>query len=343
MKIAFFVSSVGDTDLAKATISKLIEQHSPESILVIPLTTTAVDRIKDLKGAPISVISIEVIAKQAGLLTNEQISEQEAEAVKVFLQENHIEHVYIGVPSNNNVIPYQIATRLTIPFTVAYEYMFKPEKHSLWKHVVGHLSLDRVQEVFSDVVKTRNILSVDAEQELVIVSGTTQPTEVDKQFLNALLGELSTGKYPSIQLRMGVHPGVKNLDDYLQTLLKTCEMYPSTKDQFKIIINSQIAGKLKQPLVDSPFIIRADVSGPDAAQAADKITQAVPGALLNEAALKGKPSYFHDKSLKPYLPRSWFSGNISAFFTEKPQSPHSKDELGLTDTAPSLLSKLISK
>jgi len=376
MKIAFFVSSVGDTDLAKATISKLIEQHSPESILVIPLTTTAVDRIKDLKGAPISVISIEVIAKQAGLLTNEQISEQEAEAVKVFLQENHIEHVYIGVPSNNNVIPYQIATRLTIPFTVAYEYMFKPEKHSLWKHVgelaskenghfavpldsairdikelngdanvhvVGHLSLDRVQEVSSDVVKTRNILSVDAEQELVIVSGTTQPTEVDKQFLNALLGELSTGKYPSIQLRMGVHPGVKDLDDYLQTLLKTCEMYPSTKDQFKIIINSQIAGKLKQPLVDSPFIIRADVSGPDAAQAADKITQAVPGALLNEAALKGKPSYFHDKSLKPYLPRSWFSGNISAFFTEKPQSPHSKDELGLTDTAPSLLSKLMSK
>lgn len=375
MKIAFFVSSVGDTDLAKATITKLIEQSS-DSILIIPLTTTAVDRTKDLKDPLISVVSIEEITKQTGLLTKDQISEQEAEAVKLFLQENHIEHVYFGVPSNNNEIPYQIATRLTIPFTVAYEYMFKPEKHSLWKHVgqlaskenghfavpldsavidikelngdadvqvVGHLSLDRVQGVSSDIAKTRKTLSVDAEQELVFVSGTTQPTEVDNQFLNALLTELSTGKYPAIQLRMGIHPGVKDLDAYLQTLLKTCEMFPATNDQFKIVINSQIASKLKQPLADSPFIIRADVSGPDAAQAADKITQAVPGALLNEAALKGKPSYFHDKSAKPYLPKSWFSENISAFFTAKPESPHTKSELGLKDTAPSMLSKLMTK
>lgn len=49
MKIAFFVSSVGDTDLAKATISKIVEQSS-DAILIIPLTTTAIDRTKDLKN-----------------------------------------------------------------------------------------------------------------------------------------------------------------------------------------------------------------------------------------------------------------------------------------------------
>lgn len=375
MKIAFFVSSVGDTDLAKATISKLIEQSS-HSILMIPLTATAVDRTKDLNHKLITVVSIEDITKQAGLLAKDQISVQEVETVKLFLEEHHIEHAYFGVPSNNNEMPYQIANRLSIPFTVAYEYMFKPEKHSLWNyvgqlsskenghfavpldsavtdikeldshadvHVVGHLSLDRVQGGLSDVAKTRKTLSVDAEQELVFVSGTTQPTGVDNQFLHALLTELSTGKYPTIQLRMGIHPGVKELDAYLQTLLTTCDKFPETKDQFKFILSKQIASKLKQPLADSPFIIHAEVSGPDAAQAADKISQAVPGALLNEAALKGKPSYFHDQSAKPYLPTSWFSENISTFFTAKPQSPHHKGELGLTDTAPSLLSKLMTK
>jgi len=47
-------------------------------------------------------------------------------------------------------------------------------------------------------------------------------------------------------------------------------------------------------------IIRCDLSG--TAAAADKIAQAVPGALLNKAAMKGKPSYFHAEIAEPYLP-----------------------------------------
>ena len=376
MRLAFFVSSVGDTDLAKATISKLLEQSS-DSIFIIPLTTTAVDRTKDLKdNKMISVVSIEEILKQPGLLAKDQLSEQEAEIVKLFLEDKRIQHAYFGVPSNNNEMPYQIANQLTIPFTIAYEYMFKPEKHSLWKHVgvlaakdnchfavpldsavmdikelnnkanvhvIGHLSLDRMQGDASDNTKIHKLLSIDAEKELIFVSGTTQPTEVDNQFLKALLAELATGKYPSIQLRMGIHPGVKDLDVYLQTLLKTCDMFQTVKDQFKIVLTSQLASKLKQPIDNSPFVIRADVSGADAAQTANNITQAVPGALLNEAALRGKPSYFHDQATKPYLPKTWFSESISAFFTAKPQLPHSKDELGLNDSAPNLLSKVIMR
>ena len=38
-----------------------------------------------------------------------------------------------------------------------------------------------------------------------------------------------------------------------------------------------------------------------------RVAQAVPGALLNEAALQGKPSYFHAQENKPYLPRLLFS------------------------------------
>jgi len=63
-------------------------------------------------------------------------------------------------------------------------------------------------------------LLVNANDELVFISAQTQPTEVDNQFLEALLKELSTGKYPNLQLRMGIHPGVKDPDAYLQTLLQ---------------------------------------------------------------------------------------------------------------------------
>lgn len=376
MNFAFFISSVGDTDLAKATIANLLEQSLSKSIVVIPLTKTAVDRIADLNHAVISIKSIDEITKRAGLLLQDKISEHDAELVNAFLEENKIDHAYFGVPSNNNEMPYQIASQLTIPFTIAYEYMFKPAVHGLWNyipqlsakngcqyavvlesaiediktlssnadiHIIGHLSLDRVQGVAASVDHTRKSLLIEEGQELVFVSGTTQPTAVDNTFLSALLAELSTGKYPTIQVRMGIHPGVNDLDAYLQTLLSTCQMFPATNAQFKIVINNQIASKLKQPLADSPFIIRVDVSGPDLAQTADKISQAVPGALLNEAALKGKPSYFHDKSVKTYLPTSWFSDNISAFFNAKSQLPHHKNELGLHDTAPNALTKIMIK
>lgn len=376
MRLAFFVSSIGDTDLAKATIAKIREQSCHE-IFIIPLTTTAIDRTKDLKNTEmVSIISIEEITKEAGLLLKDTITEQQVEAIKSFLEEKSVQHAYFGVPSSNNEMPYQIARQLTIPFTLAYEYMFKPEKHALWKYVeeltamqngritvplhsaisdiqtlnrqanievIGHLSLDRENDSTTDISKTKMNLSVDLQQELIFISGTTQPIAIDNNFLDALLSELATEKYPSIQLRMGIHPGVKDIDTYLATLLETAKNYPGTQHQFKLIVTAQLASKMKQPIAHSPFIIRADVAGSDAAQAAEKVTQAVPGALLNEAALKGKPSYFHDKTAKPYLPETWFSGSIPVFFSAKSQAPHAKSELGLVETAPSSLSKLLTQ
>lgn len=105
----------------------------------------------------------------------------------------------------------------------------------------------------------------------------------------------------------------------------------------------EISKKCNLILILVFFLVRSEISGSDAASAADKITQAVPGALLNEAALKGKPSYFHEKSAAPYLPKKWFSENISTFFREKPTHPHSLKELGLNDTAPNLLSMILTK
>jgi hypothetical protein len=378
MPIAFFVSSLGDTDLAKAAITKLLEQNSKDTIFVIPLTPTAVTRTEDLTGNNlISRVSIEHITEQKDILTKHQISLEELEKVSSFVKKNNIQRMYVGVPSISNEIPFQIANHLNIPSTIAYEYMFKPANHSLWSYLdklvskgncdfavplqqakkdileinpnakiyeIGHLSIDRAQVKNTvDIASLRKSLSVNIQDELIFISGTTQPTEVDNLFLDALLSEIATGKYPHVQLRMGLHPGVKDPDSYLQTLLKTCEKYPKAKDQFKIILTTQFEKRLQHPLISS-FILRSEVSGADAALAADKVAQAVPGALLNEAALNGKPSYFHDQTTAPYLPKKWFSDNISTFFIAKPGSSHSRGELGLEeDSAPNLLVNLMMR
>lgn len=57
--------------------------------------------------------------------------------------------------------------------------------------------------------------------------------------------------------------------------------------------------------------------------------QSVPGALLNQAALEGKPSYFSQG--KSYLPKGFFSENIKTFFSNARQNSHNKHELGLNE------------
>lgn len=376
MRIAFFVSSIGDTDLAKATIHKLIDQESVELISLIPLTIAAEKRTEDLiTNKRVFRISLDEIIQKPDVLSQDKISNEALEKIQSFICEHKIQRAYLGVPSTNNEVPFQIAEFLEIPCVIAYEYMFKPEKHSFWGYVerlstkencefavtlsrakqdileinpktkvheIGHISLDRSQDNKTDPTATKKSLLINSHEELVFISGSTQPTEVDNQFLDAILNEISTGNHPNLQLRMGIHPGVKDLDSYLKTLLATCEKYSKT-NQFKIILTDALEKRLKQPIPETPFILRAEVSGSEAAQAADKISQSVPGALLNEAALAGKPSYFHEKSTIPYLPKQWFAENISSFFSAKPQRPRSRENLELKDTAPSMMAKLMTR
>lgn len=378
MPIAFFVSSIGDTDLAKATITKLKEQNSKDIIFLIPLTSIAISRTDDItENDQISRVSIDQITKQSAILSENLVSSESLEKISDFVGKNNIQRAYIGVPSINNEIPFQIAHCLDIPCIIAYEYMFKPLNHVFWNYVdklaskdncdfavtlepakkaimeinynakvhkIGHLSIDRSQTVNNlDTTYIKKSLSVNSEKELIFISGTTQPTDVDNQFLDSLLSEISTSKYPNIQLRMGLHPGVKDPDAYLQALIETCKKYPQAEEQFKIIMTTQFKSRLQHPILSESFILPIDISGADAEQAADKVAQAVPGALLNEAALKGKPSYFHDTSAIPYLPQKWFASNLSTFFTAKTESLHSRKELGLEESAPDLLAKLMRR
>ncbi|MCL9683967.1 hypothetical protein [Legionella maioricensis] len=87
------------------------------------------------------------------------------------------------------------------------------------------------------------------------------------------------------------------------------------------------------------FYFNFNINGSEAAFAADRVAQAVPGALLNQAALEGKPAYLH--SGKPYLPKQYFSNSISTFFTAPGESARAKEELGLDErTTPERCAKL---
>jgi hypothetical protein len=210
---------------------------------------------------------------------------------------------------------------------------------------VGHLCIDRAQvQLEFDKGPVKQRLKVQDEDELIFISGTTQPHQVDNEFLDALLSELCQKNYPYLQIRFGLHPGVADPTLYLQTLLHTCEKYPKAQEQFKIVLTNQMEEKLKDPkLKDHKFILHTECSGAEMSQAANKVAQAVPGALLNESALAGKPSYFHNKSTIPYLPEKWFSENISTFFCAKAVAARNIKKLELSESVDDAMARFILK
>jgi hypothetical protein len=364
MALAFFISCTGDTDLAIAAIAELKKIDTTQKIFLIPLSTTAINQTLNIShDAMLIRITLAEITHNQDISQVNSISHEDLKTVNHFLISNNIDHIYLGVPSLDNEIPFQIALHCNIPHTIIYEFMFKPQNHVLWKytsrltanyncrfavtlnsaaadirqynpnidiHEIGHLSIDKALTDNNNIAETeiKNKLAVNASEELVFIAGSTQSIAVDSNFIDALLSELATGQHPDLQLRFGIHPGIENIDDYLLAIMSVCEQYPQTKDQFKIILPKDL--RINTPL-ETGFIVLADVTGPMAAQAASKIAQAVPGTLLNEAVLQGKPGFFYDKSVKPYLPAYWFTTDIAMFLTQHQQPARTREALGLTD------------
>ncbi|MBA3535820.1 MAG: hypothetical protein H0T84_04310, partial [Tatlockia sp.] len=159
------------------------------------------------------------------------------------------------------------------------------------------------------------------------------PVEVDAGFLDCLLTELK--QHSNIQVRLGLHPGIHNLDAYLQEILFIYRKHSEIAAQFKIILPDTLVGRIKAPelTIDAPMyqnaFLRVNITGSEAASVSERITQAVPGALLNQAVLEGKPAYSHFG--KPYLPHQYFSNSIASFFTAERQPVRLKNDLGLDE------------
>jgi len=376
MKIGFFISSIGDTDLALATI-KSIEQKGEHEVLLISLTKTAQQRVENFHSTSLvgknSLFEILGSDFAEGHCTKKQL-----EHILNFVHRQNINHAYVGVPSANNEIPFQIAGSLDeIPILMAYEFMFKPENHCLWKylpelksksniqwalplpdavedfdvdkfHVIGHMSIDNAYALKPTGSKSaeeiKHSLQVTSGQSLAFVSSTTQPVQIDATFLQALLTELP--KHPNIQVRLGIHPGIQDLDAYLIEILSIYKTHSDVSNQFKIILPDNLLGRFKKPelsinhLQFHDVFLRVNINGSEAATAADRVAQAVPGALLNQSVLEGKPAYSHTG--KPYLPQQYFSANIATFFSGERQPPRRKEALGLDEkTSPERCADII--
>lgn len=369
MKVAFFVSSIGDTDLALNTIQSLEQKGSHETLL-ISLTKAAQLRIENFQSSSLvtkkslpEILNTNVDTFPEGLCTEIQLN-----SIIQYIKLQNINHAYLGVPSVNNEIPFQIAESLeNIPVLMAYEFMFKPETHCLWKHlpelksrpyvqwalpladaledfdiddknkihITGHISIDNAYSLKSAGAKTfeeiRMELQVPVDQSLAFISSTTQPVAIDAAFLDCLLSELP--QHPNVQVRLGLHPGIQDFDAYLNEILSIYKKHFDSHHQFKIILPDNLLGRFKTPesSIGNPLFqqafIRININGSEASSAADRVAQAVPGALLNQAVLEGKPSYSH--SGKPYLPNKYFSNSIAAFFSGDRMPLRMKEELGL--------------
>lgn len=399
VKLAFFISSTGDTDLALSSI-KAIAAHGKHEILLIPLTKTAQDRIASFNSTlkTTKITLPELLADENKSFPDGFCSKEQLDKLMKYLQKEGVDQVYCGIPSISSDIPFQIAAALEdIPVLMAYEFMFKPDTHKLWDHlstlknrsnirwalplsqaaidfgvvdksklhIIGHLSIDNAfaakpqaaasDEELAKVLKaeqdrsdkTRKSLQIAGGKSFAFVSSTTQPVAVDGTFLNCVLDELP--KHPNMNVRLGLHPGIENLDVYLTELLAVYKKHHNEcKNQFKIILTDSLFAKLKKPelTITNPefehVFIRVNVSGNEAAEAADRVAQAVPGALLNQGVLEGKPAYTHFG--KAYLPEKYFSRSMVAFFTDKRQEARSKEELGLSKkTASECCSEILLK
>jgi hypothetical protein len=362
VKIAFFVSSIGDTDLALGTIRSL-EKRGHE-VLLVSLTKTAQTRTASFESP--AIIDKKSLSELLGLSPelpfDGPCTAEQLERVAEYIHHCGINRTYFGVPSVNSELPFQLAMQLEdIPVLMAYEFMFKPpESHPLWKylpelkrkpnvhwalplpgatadidanadslHVIGHLSIDNAhlpQPLGSKTPEEiKHSLQVAPGQSLAFISSTTQTVEVDAQFLRHVLAELP--KHPNMQIRLGLHPGIQDLDSYITQIISVYQAYPDTH-QFKIILPESLIGRFKSPelTINNPvfesLFLRVNINGSEAAFAADRVAQAVPGALLNQAALEGKPVYTH--SGKPYLPEEYFSNNLSSFFNSPRELPRAK-------------------
>ncbi len=362
MAIGFFVTDMGDTDLAWETILKLLDNNPAQEVILYPISSNAEKRIRDKH--------LQLSQQVSQLKINTVITEADIGALA---SNSDIKQAYIGVPSAAQDLPYKIALKLNIPCIFAYEFMFKPQNHTLFTYLpllqgkknisfavslesaaseirsygfeanaIGHLSVDRASipiSVDKSAIKTK--MNINSTEELVFISATTQPKEIDMDFLGALLTEILSGKYPNLQLRYGIHPGIKDMPAYFSSLSSLLSSYPAAEKQFKIILPAAIKEKLQDTsLIPKAFILECEVNGPDAGNAADRVAQAVLGALPTEAALRGKPAYAHQGNT--YLPKGLLATSLSDLLTRNASTPPTKGELALpSDSAPAVLAKKI--
>jgi len=187
---------------------------------------------------------------------------------------------------------------------------------------VGHRAIDAATQPHAfdqkEISDTRNKLKLSDKQSLLFISATKN-AEDDKKLLEQLLSCIQDNKsYSNIEIRLGIHPGLKadpiKLNNYVLTLAEVITKYAGTPvaNQVKFIITKELEPLVDLSKIPSTLICAThNVTGDQAALAAQGVACAVPATLINKAALSGKPAYYHQDSKTPFLPGERLHAGVS--------------------------------
>lgn len=183
--------------------------------------------------------------------------------------------------------------------------------------VVGHIAFDRQQSVDKDTIKQhRKDLNIEDDNikdgnHFVFFAGGKN-SEEDKETLTSLLEALRDK--PEIkeqtQIRIGMHPAVKNKKNYLEELSSVIQ----EGDPVQFIITPKFKAELEKELESNQDVdewlkdelrlpyVEVDISGSQCNEAANAVVSANPATDASTAAIAGKPVFTYKEG--SYLPRN---------------------------------------
>jgi hypothetical protein len=328
----------------------------------------------------------EIIGKEAALaLENGTLTPEQLDLIKPRLA--GINRAVIGTPSQTNcTVPFQIAAYLadTLQQGLTYnDYLFEEKGHVYWKtlaepaswqqkytwllplpyateiarrlnpalkiETVGHPSIDAAISAPIDaasIAHTRSELQIPESQTLLFISGTKDLAQ-DQSLLAALYEVIaSDAKYDNIAIRIGIHPGASDLSSYVDSLQK--QIPAMLRSRVRLIISDRLASTCAAMLQPEVCVLK-NISGDQAAQAADAVACAVPATLVNTAAIQGKPSfYLQDQA--PFIQGRLLAGKVNTHpFLDQIIGPKvvksvTKAELGLpAPDAAEIITEMLNK
>lgn len=380
MTLAFFTTSAGDTELAIATLQRMIDLHPAHPYVFYPLSTLAKEKVTSAFSGN-DAVDIDLSWAESKALPEDS----EIQALNDALAKKKVQRAYIGVPSNLEESKAMIlAEKLTVPKVVALEYLFLEPALPLWSKLtqlmqnncefvvptnsaideiktrapeaqvtaIGHLAIDKALQKRANPVDPQKInlirtqLISNSHESLKVISGTSVGLDIDKPFLEAILKELKSDKHSGLKVCFSLHPFVKEPGKYLSELLELCTQYKTLSSKFQIILPEGFISKLPQGMIDfkNPYLLLREISGPDAAQAADGVAQAVPGALVNESAILDKAAYCF-QPVKTFLPSQMYAQSLSDFLIDAQADKATVDPRHLQvegEDCPSRLAKKLS-
>lgn len=281
---------------------------------------------KNDAAAPFQIAEILSAQLKSGIVFNDYLFEEK-------------EHTFWKTLKKQDEWQRQYTFFMPLPYAVADA---KDANSSVFVDAVGHSSIDaalNAGKVPLDLLaENRNALKVDGDA-ILFISGT-KDAEADRELLKALLETLSKdSQLNNIQIRFGLHPGAGNLQAYIEqisTLFEEAE-FSDFRSCFKFIITEKVAAKIDSSQLDADLLLSADISGDEAAMAADGVACSVPATLLNKKLISGGPAYSHqDKRM--YIEGALTGpGNLSLFClnvsNKKTRDPMTREDLGLKESS----------